>query len=46
MGEYKMSKKPRTEDYADLRREREVREEIDCEVPCKCRLKRISRKMT
>lgn len=31
---------------AGMHQEREVREEIDCEVPCKCRLKRISRKMT
>lgn len=31
---------------AGMHQEREVREEIDCEVTCKCRLKRISRKMT
>ena len=27
-----MSKKPRTEDYADLRREREVREELNSAI--------------
>lgn len=32
MGEYKMPKKPRTEDYADLRREREVREELNSAI--------------